>query len=123
MKKLPSGIPVQWVREGDVFKQKRTIPYGVSRGELEYIHYIGQQEGHHLVDSYLDGDGQLSFVPETKKTGFGGSINLEDTEEDDELTAEEEEEEEEEGKKYKKYKFDLVILSKKEIHNFSGCYW
>ena len=123
MKKLPSGIPVQWIADDQgVFTQRRTLPYGVSRGELEYMLWIGNQEGHHLVDTYLDGDGQQSFVPKTK-TGFGGSENLADTEDNDQEVTAEEEEEEEDGPKYKKYKFDLVVKSKKLIYSFVGCYW
>lgn len=123
MNELPSGIPVQWINENGVFKKHRTLPgYGTSRGEIEYCLFMGKKHGHNLCDSNMDGEGQIQFLP--KKPG--ASENLDESEEGDDQEngedAEKDEEKDDEYKKYRRYNFDLVIKSKKEIHSYAGCW-
>ncbi len=118
MGKLPSGVPVKWKFSDGKFKKERLLPWTVSQGEVEYVLYMGHRVGHHLCDSYMDGEGQISFVPKDKKKKCG-----EDKEESLDGDDDESEDEEDKKKTYKKFRFDLVIRSKKEVHSFAGCYW
>ncbi len=85
MNKLPSGVPIEWEWQGDYFRKQTVTPKRNSKGEIEYVLYMGHKIGHHLCDSYVNGEGQVIF---------GG----------------------------RKFGFDMVVRSKKEIHSFHGCY-
>ncbi len=59
MNTLPSGVPVKWEYSNGYFTKKRVLPPYISNGEVEYVMFTGHKIGHHLCDSYMDGEGQL----------------------------------------------------------------
>ncbi len=59
MKTLPSGIPVEWEMHKGYYSKQSVLPKNTSKGEIEYVMYMGHKLGHSRCSSYMDGSGQM----------------------------------------------------------------